>query len=65
MQWMAQYNTSYEDAGEEEKYFKIFSEKLQYIENFNSAGSRNYQLGLNEFSDLSVEFCSRIAGNVI
>lgn len=64
-QWMAQHGISYKDAAEREKRFEIFQEKLRYIEDFNSAGNRTYQLGLNEFSDLTTEeFRSRYTEKV-
>ena len=54
-QWMANYGRSYMDAAEKEKRFKIFMENLEYIENFNNAAGNKstYQLGLNQFSDLT------------
>ncbi|KAK7332033.1 hypothetical protein VNO80_28779 [Phaseolus coccineus] len=53
--WMTQFERAYTDDAEKEKRFKIFVENLEYIEKFNNAGNKSYTLGLNQFSDLTVE----------
>lgn len=35
--------------------FKIFVDNLRFIEDFNHSGNRTFKLGLNAFSDLTVE----------
>ncbi|TKR89241.1 hypothetical protein L596_013377 [Steinernema carpocapsae] len=48
------YNRSYVSKVEEEKRFKIFSERLRIIENLNRI-TENAPFGINIFSDLSVQ----------
>lgn len=58
-QWMKDFGRTYADDVEKEKRFKIFAKNLEYIENFNRAGNETYELGLNQFSDLTKkEFAS-------
>ncbi|GAU46860.1 hypothetical protein TSUD_385370 [Trifolium subterraneum] len=54
-QWMMKYGRTYKNSSELEKRKKIFQENLEYIENFNNAGKKDYKLGLNPFSDLTSE----------
>ncbi|GLU13791.1 hypothetical protein SLE2022_304020 [Rubroshorea leprosula] len=53
--WQTQHGRAYVNEAEEEKRFKIFKDNLEYIENFNSLGNQTYELGLNQFSDLTNE----------
>ncbi|XP_075477508.1 LOW QUALITY PROTEIN: senescence-specific cysteine protease SAG39-like [Primulina tabacum] len=53
--WMAQYGRVYKDDAEKAKRFKIFKENVDYIESFNSAGTRSYKLAVNQFADLTNE----------
>jgi len=53
--WMTQYRRAYPDDAEKKKRFKIFAENMEYIEKFNNAGNKSYKLGLNQFSDLTIE----------
>ncbi|KAK8469002.1 hypothetical protein PHAVU_006G176920 [Phaseolus vulgaris] len=53
--WMTQFERAYADDAEKEKRLKIFVKNLEYIEKFNSGGNKSYTLGLNQFSDLTVE----------
>ncbi|KEH38241.1 papain family cysteine protease [Medicago truncatula] len=70
-QWMKEFGRSYEDDAEKEKRFKIFAEKLEYIERFNRDGNETYELGLNQFSDLTYEEfvsaygCSRLENHLL
>ncbi|KAK7302926.1 hypothetical protein RJT34_13823 [Clitoria ternatea] len=62
-QWMSQHGRSYADEAEKQKRFKIFMENFEYIEKFNSAENKSYELGLNQFSDLTEqEFLASYAG---
>ncbi|XP_054785291.1 zingipain-2-like [Prosopis cineraria] len=54
-QWMVRYGRVYKDPEEKEKRFKIFKQNVEYIEGFNSAGTKPYKLGINQFADLSNE----------
>ncbi|CAJ2658869.1 unnamed protein product [Trifolium pratense] len=62
-QWMMKYGRTYTNNSELEKRRKIFKENLEYIENFNNAGNKSYNLGLNLYSDLtSKEFIASHTG---
>ncbi|XP_031481813.1 low-temperature-induced cysteine proteinase-like [Nymphaea colorata] len=50
--WMAIHGKSYSDVTEKEKRFKIFKDNLLYIDRHN-VGDHSYELGLNQFSDLT------------
>ncbi|KAL8468223.1 hypothetical protein ACS0TY_031456 [Phlomoides rotata] len=52
-QWMHEYGRRYKDDGEKARRLKIFKENLDYIESFNSGGSRPYKLGVNKFTDMT------------
>jgi len=52
---MNDFKRTYANDTEKEKRFKIFAEKLEYIERFNRDGNETYKLGLNQFSDLTYE----------
>ncbi|XP_061372947.1 senescence-specific cysteine protease SAG39-like [Gastrolobium bilobum] len=54
-QWMARYGKVYDDLQEREKRFMIFQENVNHIEAFNSAGNKPYELGINQFADLTNE----------
>ncbi|XVE88190.1 hypothetical protein DITRI_Ditri19aG0048900 [Diplodiscus trichospermus] len=54
-QWLASYGRVYEDASEKDKRFQIFKENVEYIESHNADTSKNYKLGVNEFTDLTNE----------
>ncbi|KAK3431051.1 hypothetical protein EUGRSUZ_E02908 [Eucalyptus grandis] len=54
-QWMANYSRTYNDLQEKAKRQAIFAKNLQFIEDFNKSGNRTFQLGLNQFSDLTNE----------
>lgn len=54
-QWMDQYGRVYKDSAEKAMRFKIFKENVEFIESFNSGGSRAYKLGINQFADLTNE----------
>ncbi|XP_058751050.1 zingipain-2-like [Vicia villosa] len=54
-QWMIKYGRTYTNSYEMEKRLQIFKSNLKYIEKFNNAGNKSYNLGLNQFSDLTNE----------
>ncbi|KAK7256025.1 hypothetical protein RIF29_29457 [Crotalaria pallida] len=54
-QWMVQHGRSYADDSEMKKRLKIFTENMEFIENFNNAENKSYELGLNQFADLTTE----------
>ncbi|CAH2049763.1 unnamed protein product [Thlaspi arvense] len=54
-QWMAKHGRVYKDAAEKESRFKIFMDNAEFMETFNKAGNRSYNLGLNKFADLTNE----------
>ncbi|CAN6449741.1 unnamed protein product [Victoria cruziana] len=51
-EWMAMHGKSYNDFTDKEKRFEIFKDNLLYIDQHN-AGNHPYELGLNQFSDLT------------
>ena len=53
--WMAQYGKVYEDAAEMEKRFQIFKNIVQFIESFNVAGDKPFNIRINQFPDLHDE----------
>ncbi|CAJ1978781.1 unnamed protein product [Sphenostylis stenocarpa] len=50
--WMAQYGKVYKDDAEKEKRFQIFKNNVQFIESFNAAGGKPFNLSINRFADL-------------
>ncbi|KAK7342422.1 hypothetical protein VNO80_25373 [Phaseolus coccineus] len=53
--WMTQYGKVYKDASEREKRFQIFKNNVQFIESFNAAGDKPFNLSINKFADLHNE----------
>ncbi|MFS7977106.1 putative fruit bromelain [Helianthus anomalus] len=49
-QWMARSGRVYIDDLEKETCFKIFKNIVAYIEAFNNAGNRPYNLSVNQFA---------------
>ena len=54
-QWMTRYSRVYKDPEEKEKRFRIFKENVNYIEAFNNAANKAYNLAINQFADLTNE----------
>ncbi|CAH1424443.1 unnamed protein product [Lactuca virosa] len=52
--WLVKHSKFYNTLREKEKRFQIFKDNLRYIEAHNS-GDHSYKLGLNKFSDLTIE----------
>ncbi|RDX79825.1 Senescence-specific cysteine protease SAG39 [Mucuna pruriens] len=50
--WMSQYGKVYKDAAEKEKRFQIFKTNVHFIESFNAAGDKPFNLSINQFADL-------------
>ena len=53
--WMVKYGRVYLNQTEKNKRFNIFKQNFEYINSFNSAQNSSYQLGLNQFADLTEE----------
>ncbi|CAJ1978777.1 unnamed protein product [Sphenostylis stenocarpa] len=54
-EWMVRYGKVYTDAAEKEKRFLIFKDNVEFIESFNAAANKPYQLGVNHLADLTLE----------
>ncbi|KAK4284618.1 hypothetical protein QN277_001424 [Acacia crassicarpa] len=54
-QWMAEYCKAYEDVAKKQKCFEIFKNNVQFIESFNSNGTKPYKLSINQFADQTNE----------
>ncbi|KAK3430759.1 hypothetical protein EUGRSUZ_E02378 [Eucalyptus grandis] len=54
-QWMAEYVRTYKDPQEKAKCQAIFGQNLRFIEDFKRSGSRTFELGFNQLSDLTSE----------
>ena len=52
---MAQYGKVYKDAAEKKKRFQIFKNNVHFIESFNTAGDKPFNLSINQFADLHDE----------
>ncbi|KAK7262619.1 hypothetical protein RJT34_30194 [Clitoria ternatea] len=50
--WMVQYGKIYKDEAEKEKRFQIFNKNVEFIESFNAAGDKSFNLSINQFADL-------------
>ncbi|CAL0328363.1 unnamed protein product [Lupinus luteus] len=54
--WMSQYGRYYVDDIEKSERLKIFTENVKFIDNFNNNyENKTYELGLNQFGDLTTE----------
>jgi len=53
--WVIRYGKVYKDAAEKEKRFQIFKNNVQFIESFNAAGDKPFNLSINKFADLHNE----------
>ncbi|KAJ1382844.1 Peptidase C1A, papain C-terminal [Sesbania bispinosa] len=53
--WMAQYGKSYKDDAEKQKRYQIFKQNVEFIESFNAAGDKPFNLSINHFADLTNE----------
>ncbi|XVF60853.1 hypothetical protein PTKIN_Ptkin08bG0081400 [Pterospermum kingtungense] len=49
-QWMAEHGRVYNNDAEKQMRFKIFKSNVEFIESFNAARNRAYNLSINEFA---------------
>jgi len=49
------HSKKYKDTGEYKKRFGVWSDNLKFVRKWNSDGSRNFQVGMNEMADLTDE----------
>ncbi|XP_010557424.1 PREDICTED: ervatamin-B-like [Tarenaya hassleriana] len=54
-QWMARFARVYANESEKQIRFDIFKKNLEFVENFNKNGNATYNLGINQFSDMTDE----------
>lgn len=54
-QWITKHGRIYADSEEKGKRLEIFANNVRFIEDFNRAGNRTFKLGLNAFSDKTVD----------
>ncbi|KAL5213947.1 hypothetical protein ABZP36_003099 [Zizania latifolia] len=63
--WMARHGRSYPSADEKLRRFEVYWSNVEYIEATNRDGGLSYELGENEFTDLTnEEFVARYAGGL-
>ncbi|KAL6657662.1 hypothetical protein ACP70R_005442 [Stipagrostis hirtigluma subsp. patula] len=53
--WQAAYNRTYATAGERRRRFEVYRRNMEYIEATNRRGGLSYELGENQFADLTGE----------
>ncbi|XP_057503110.1 actinidain-like [Actinidia eriantha] len=58
--WLVEYGKSYNALGEKERRFEIFKDNLRFVDEHNADVNRSYKVGLNQFSDLTLEEYSSI-----
>ncbi|KAG8050613.1 hypothetical protein GUJ93_ZPchr0009g2250 [Zizania palustris] len=64
--WMDLHGRSYPDADEKLRRFEVYRRNVEYIDSTNRDGRLGYELGENEFTDLtSEEFVARYTGGLI
>jgi cathepsin L len=64
LQWQATHNRSYASAEERLRRFEVYRDNVEYIEATNRRGDLTYELGENEFADLTQEeFLARYASS--
>ena len=62
-EWPVKHGKSYNGLGERDNRFESFKVDLRYKDEQNTLPNRTYQLGLNQFADLSnEEYCSTYLG---
>ncbi|KAH7653591.1 Fruit bromelain protein [Dioscorea alata] len=52
-QWMVEYGRTHKTTEEKLHRFEIFMSNVQFIESFNAAGNHTFELGINQFADLT------------
>ncbi|KAM3391089.1 hypothetical protein ACQJBY_012638 [Aegilops geniculata] len=64
LQWQATHNRSYLSAEERLRRFEVYRSNVEYIDATNRRGDLTYQLGENQFADLTgEEFVARYASS--
>ncbi|KAG8043832.1 hypothetical protein GUJ93_ZPchr0458g22362 [Zizania palustris] len=64
--WMAFHDRSYPNDDEKLRRFEVYRHNVEYIERTNQDGGLGYQLGENDFTDLTnEEFVARYIGGLI
>lgn len=64
VRWQAAHNRTYGDAEERLRRFQVYRANIEYIEATNRRGGLTYELGENQFADLtSEEFLSMYASS--
>ncbi|KAK3150131.1 hypothetical protein QOZ80_3AG0228860 [Eleusine coracana subsp. coracana] len=53
LRWQAAYNRSYPSEEEKRRRFEVYRRNVEHIEASNRAGNLTYQLGENQFTDLT------------
>ncbi|KAG7559589.1 Papain-like cysteine peptidase superfamily [Arabidopsis thaliana x Arabidopsis arenosa] len=51
--WLLDNEKNYNGPGEKERRFMVFKDNLKLIETHNLVSNRTYELGLNQFADLT------------
>ncbi|CAN1123322.1 Senescence-specific cysteine protease SAG39 [Linum perenne] len=54
-QWMTRYGRIYNSPNEKETGYQIFKHNVAFIDSSNAAGDKSYELGVNQFADLTNE----------
>uniref|UniRef100_A0A7N0SY76 Uncharacterized protein n=1 Tax=Kalanchoe fedtschenkoi TaxID=63787 RepID=A0A7N0SY76_KALFE len=54
-EWMIEYNRVYESPKEKESRFKIFKKNVERINAHNQVEEREYDMGVNKFTDMTIE----------
>ncbi|CAN1759338.1 Senescence-specific cysteine protease SAG39 [Linum perenne] len=54
-QWMTRYGRVYNSPNEKETRYQIFKHNVAFIDSSNAAGDKSYELGVNQFADLTNE----------
>ncbi|VAH25220.1 unnamed protein product [Triticum turgidum subsp. durum] len=55
LRWQATHNRLYPSAGERLRRFQVYRDNVEYIDATNRRGDLTYQLGENQFADLTRE----------
>ncbi|XP_050218740.1 senescence-specific cysteine protease SAG39-like [Mercurialis annua] len=53
--WVSEYGKTYKDDQEKLKRYQIFKSNVEFIESFNAASNKSFELGINQFTDLTNE----------
>ncbi|KAL6587656.1 hypothetical protein OROMI_000635 [Orobanche minor] len=53
--WLVRHGRAYNEIGEKDTRFGVFKDNLKFIDEHNNNGNRTYEVGLNQFADLTNE----------